>query len=424
MYWINQKIFAMLSKEAFEKLPIFIISMSRWDGDVSSASLSMAKVLSRTNPVYYIDYPYTWADMWRERKSLAVKRRLPALLSGKNYLTQIPGQSVNLQAATPKAVIPYYSIPAGKLHDYVINYNNHRLADLIEKIRKEKGIKDYIFINSFNPYYLSEVGKFLSPTLSIYHSRDAIEEVNDVGLIRENECVQNYEMAMATSKQLCRNISQRNNKVVNYFPNGGDTRLFRKAITEKLAKPKELESISTPVIGYTGAVCQRVDYELLVKIANENKDKTLVLVGPRKDKNFTDINLDTIPNIVLTGPKKIDELPAYLQHFDCLIIPFVKNNLTGGIYPLKINEYLGAGKAVISTNFSEDIATFRDSIYLADSHEEFLRMIPAAMKNNSRELQEERFLVADSNSWERRAELFWNLAWNAYQEKAQTPVNS
>jgi hypothetical protein len=227
-------------------------------------------------------------------------------------------------------------------------------------------------------------------------------------------------MAMATSKQLCRNISARNNKVVNYFPNGGDVQLFKTAIEMKLPRPAELLNITTPIIGYTGAVCQRIDYELLIKIAKANSDKTIVMVGPRLDKQFTEINLDEIPNIVFTGSKKIEELPAYLQCFDCAVIPFLKNNLTGGIYPLKINEYLGAGRAIVTTSFSEDIMGFKDNVYMADTHEEFLHQIALALEDNSSKKKQQRLAAATANAWENRVELFWQLAWEAYQKKCNS----
>jgi teichuronic acid biosynthesis glycosyltransferase TuaH len=407
----------MLTKNEFKNLPVFVISMSRWDGDVSSASLALAKVLSRTNPVYYIDYPYSWADVWRGKKNPSVKRRMRALLFGKEYLVPVTGQSANLQGATPKPGLPIFSLPPGILHNVASHYNNHRIAALIKKIIKEKNITDYIFINSFNPSYLSGIQKYLQPTLSVYHSRDAVEEIKASWLVKENECVQYYDMAMATSKQLCRNISQRNKRTVNYFPNGGDIKMFRTAFENLLPKPAELAGISTPIIGYTGAVCQRVDYELLEKIAIANTDKTIVMVGPRQDKQYTSISLDTIPNIIFTGSKKIDQLPAYLRCFDCAIIPFVKNNFTGGIYPLKINEYLGAGRAVVTTHFSEDIATFKDEVYMAEDHAEFLKMINKAIGDNSVEKRQQRLQVAEANSWEHRAELFWQLAWKAYKQK-------
>ena len=407
----------MLTKKAFENLPIFIISMSRWDGDVSSASLALAKVLSRTNPVYYIDYPYSWADVWRGRKNPTVKRRMRALLQGKDYLVPVTRQPVNLQGATPRPGLPIFSLPPGKLYNLGSHYNNHRIAGLIKKIIKEKNIGEYIFINSFNPSYLSGLQKYLQPSLSIYHSRDAIEEIKASWLSKENECVHQYDMAMATSKQLCRNISARNSKPVNYFPNGGDIQLFRTAFEKELPRPAELAGITTPVIGYTGAVCQRVDYELLVKIANANPDKKIVLVGPRQDKQYTSIDLDALPNIIFTGAKKIDQLPAYLRCFDCAIIPFVKNNFTGGIYPLKINEYLGAGRAVVTTHFSEDIATFKEQVFMAENYDEFLAMINKAVSDNGAEKQRQRVAIAETNSWEHRVELFWQLAWDAYQSK-------
>lgn len=406
----------MIDQNIFRKLPVFITSMSRWDGDVSSASLSLAKVLSRENEVYYIDFPYSLADVWRERKSETVKSRMKALLWGKNFMRKVTGYPEKFTAVTPKAVIPNYSMAEGSLYEWTSDINNRILAGIIRKICKKNGIKDYILINSFNPLYLSEVNRYLEPTLSVYHSRDAIEEVPGHGLRKENICIKNYDLVMATSKQLCRKIGERNERFINYFPNGGDVKLFRTTVNESLAKPRELEDIKTPIIGYTGALCQRIDYELLVKILEENKDKTVVMVGPRKDKEFTKINLDQYPNIRFTGPKRIEELPSYLKYFDCAIIPFRKNNLTGGIYPLKINEYLAAGRSVVSTDFSEDINQFGKHIKLAATHEDFLKAIPEAISAKDEKL-EGRYLASQENSWENRLELFWNLAFNTYSEK-------
>lgn len=98
----------MIDQNIFRKLPVFITSMSRWDGDVSSASLSLAKVLSRENEVYYIDFPYSLADVWRERKSETVKSRMKALLWGKNFMRKVTGYPEKFTAVTPKAVILNY----------------------------------------------------------------------------------------------------------------------------------------------------------------------------------------------------------------------------------------------------------------------------------------------------------------------------
>lgn len=406
----------MLSKTQFKSLPVFITSMSRWDGETSSASLALAKVLSRTNPVYYVDFPYSYTDYWKRRKHPSVQQRKRALLWGEEYLKPLRA-SKNLVAVTPKLVLPFYNTAPGTAYNMASHHNNKILARLIKRIAREAGIADYIFLNSFNPSYFANVNRYLKPALSVYQSRDAIEETHVHSIGREDDCVKHYDLTLATSTQIRKNIEGRTGRKVAYLPNGGDVTLFKTALEKVWRKPAELQNIHTPVIGYTGAVCQRIDYELLVKLAEANRDKTIVIVGPRHDRENTAIDLDAIRNIVFTGPKTLDELPAYLQRFDCAVIPFKCNKLTAGIYPLKINEYLAAGKAVVTTNFSTDVASFRSHVYLADNHEAFLQGVRQALADNDKTRQEQRSAAASLNSWEARANDFWELAWTAYQKK-------
>jgi hypothetical protein len=110
---------------------------------------------------------------------------------------------------------------------------------------------------------------------------------------------------------------------------------------------------------------------------------------------------------VFAGSRRLDELPALLQHMDCALIPFRCNTLTRSIYPLKINEYLAAGKPVVSTAFSDDIRTFAPVIYLAEDHAGFLRRIDEALAEQNPELEQRRVEVARSNNWTARIEQLW-----------------
>jgi Glycosyltransferase len=152
-----------------------------------------------------------------------------------------------------------------------------------------------------------------------------------------------------------------------------------------LPRPAALQGITQKIIGYTGSIEYRSDFELLKKVAEYHKDKILFFVGPVQGNEHREVGLDTMPNVIFAGARKITELPYYLQYFDCVLIPFRKNTLTRSIYPLKINEYLAAGKPVIATHFSEDIYTFRDVAYVTDTHEEFIQAIDKAIAENSEE---------------------------------------
>src|SRR5690606_12926301 len=188
--------------------------------------------------------------------------------------------------------------------------------------------------------------------------------------------------------------------------------------------PKELEGVDKKIIGYTGNICHRIDYELIRDIAVKHHDKILLLVGPRNDKKATDINLDEFTNIIFTGAKSIDKLPEYLAYVDCAIIPFKCNELTKSIYPLKINEYLAAGKAVVSTNFSKDLEAFGDVVYLSNSKENYVNNIDKAIEEDTHELKLERLRVAEKNTWRARVDLFWEYVAQGIGEVGKIEVKN
>jgi glycosyltransferase involved in cell wall biosynthesis len=134
-----------------------------------------------------------------------------------------------------------------------------------------------------------------------------------------------------------------------------------------------------------------------------------VFIGPVNTTEHTDVGLAQLSNVSFIGARAMDELPAYLQHAHCTMIPFEYSKLTKSIYPLKINEYLGAGMPVVSTRFSEDIAGFQDVIYLADTPEEFAQQLKKAVSEDSEVLRQKRLKVAEANTWKSRGTQFLGI---------------
>jgi len=225
----------------------------------------------------------------------------------------------------------------------------------------------------------------------------------------EITAIQHADLSIATSKQLQKDLTQLSGKKVELLPNAADYDLFKTAFTDKLEKPEDLQKIPQPIIGYTGNICHRVDYDLIQAICRSHPDKNLVMVGPRNHSGHTDIDLDEIPNLHFLGPKRLEQLPSYLAHFDVLILPFLINEVTKSIYPLKINEYLASGKPIVATPFSEDIEAFGHLISLEADHLLFAEGIAMELKGNSAEKSIKRNEEASKNTWEARAETFWTL---------------
>jgi glycosyltransferase involved in cell wall biosynthesis len=101
---------------------------------------------------------------------------------------------------------------------------------------------------------------------------------------------------------------------------------------------------------------------------------------------------------------------------DVAILPSLLNKMSLSVYPLKINEYLAAGKSIIATNFSEDIRSFSNLIRIADSHTHFNELINEAINDYSEEKIAERERVANTNTWGDRVRQFWEIL-NIHEDK-------
>ena len=120
----------------------------------------------------------------------------------------------------------------------------------------------------------------------------------------------------------------------------------------------ESESWPRPVFGYTGTLHrERVDLDLVVQLARAHPQGSVVLVGPQ---HWTDDSLrralETTPNLHAPGPVPYARIPDVMARFDVCIVPHQQSGFVESLNPIKLWEYLAAGKPIVST----DVAGFRD----------------------------------------------------------------
>lgn len=391
---------------------VVFFSLFRTDNPYSSISLSMAKELAKTVRVLYVNHPYSLRDIWAGLRAgdPILRQRLGHLLRFRNRYERLEAIPENFIAVTPPPTLPINWLPPGKVYDFFQRLNNGIVLRAIHRAVKKENFHNFVYINCYDPFYAGWLPPEMGAKTCIYHCIDDITQnayTAKHGERLENEACQNAELTFVTSSNLKRLKVPFARRVVTYF-NAAEVTIFQKVISEKYPRPLELKGHSGQVIGFIGNLDElRIDYPLLKKIALRFPEKTLFLVGPVNSSEPAKIGLDQLPNVVFAGSKRLEDLPPLVQHMDCVLIPFLCNTLTFSIYPLKINEYLAAGKPVISTSFSDDIRTFADCIYLAENDEQFLRQIEVALAENNPELVLNRTEVANSNTWEARIKQLW-----------------
>lgn len=395
---------------------IIMFALPRWDGPFSSTAFSLAKEMARDTRVFYVDNPYTLKDLLMGWSSTQIKTRLGALLFGRQRCRVIDSSLPNLINVTPLLTFSINFLPSGGLYNLASSINNFLVTRCIKAIIRDYKIKDYIFINSYNPFYLKNI-RSLTPSLTIYHCVDNISEskyISKHGSALERELITSFDLTITTSSRL-RDYALQFSKSVVCLPNAADFQLFQQTFGRILPQPIELiERKGEKTIGYIGSVDHRIDYSILISIVKAYPTWTLLLVGPLSAE-YENSGLGLFRNVVTTGSKKLIELPAYVHSMDCCIIPFLCNKLTESIYPLKLNEYLALGKPVVSTNFSADLTDFADVIKIADNKDEFIRSLQDEVQTDNPVSVSKRLERAKRNSWQSRIIDFWNVVEPYYK---------
>ncbi|WP_314506961.1 glycosyltransferase [uncultured Microbacterium sp.] len=147
-------------------------------------------------------------------------------------------------------------------------------------------------------------------------------------------------------------------------------------------RPRDLPPGRTAV--YVGTLhTDRLDIDLCEETARELKDEaSVVLVGPNALGEADTRRLRTAGVIVL-GARRADYVIGYLTHGDALIVPHVITPFTESLDPLKLYEYLAAGRPIVSTA----VAGFRDTddprIHIVDSSSGFAATVRSMLDSPS-----------------------------------------
>jgi glycosyltransferase involved in cell wall biosynthesis len=193
------------------------------------------------------------------------------------------------------------------------------------------------------------------------------------------------------------------------LPNGVEAKRY-----EDVCTPPAARVWPQPVFGYTGTMHQdRTDAQIILDLARAFPQGSVVLVGPDHWNDQQRKLLKTQKNVFMPGPVPYRKIPETMAQFDVCIVPHVETHFTDSLNPLKLWEYLAAGKPIVSTNVA-GFRTYPHLCRIASGPVAFIAACRDALEERG-ELRAARLAEAQPHTWDARVddllEKFEELGW-------------
>jgi UDP-galactopyranose mutase len=287
------------------------------------------------------------------------------------------------------------------------------LTRLIEYLNKKEIAHLTIYTNS--PFFL-DVIKGLKLDFLIYDVMDDLISFPDAPKNASQTEDELFELSdlVFTGTYSIYEIKKNKHRNIHFIQCGVDYQHFAMDNIEETKELLDMKEIKKPIIGYFGALNERLDCELIKKIAYERTGWSLVMIGPKYESV---VNLPMAKNIFYLGKKHYKDLPKYLNEFDVAIVPYSLKGGTQFVNPVKVLEYLSGGKPVVSTAIPDVKRFFSEYVYIADNEKDFIKKIEEALKNNTPEAETKRKEFAKKRSWEMMVEEMTTLYKKSLEQK-------
>lgn len=309
-----------------------------------------------------------------------------------SWLKPIKKVQKNLYVYSPP-MLPYNNIETIRLLNKIIMIKS--IKWILKRLKMERPV-----LWTSVPNVVDVIGK-LGEVRSVFYCYDEFSKWPGVShnIVKkmEDDLVEKVDLILATSTRLCQ--EKKSSHCPTYLlSHGVDVNHFAMAMQKDLPCPTELLNITRPIIGTYGSFDEKFDFDLLEFLALNLPQYSFVLVGIV----LVDITrLKQIKNIHFLPPVSYEDLPAYAQSFDVCVLLYLVEDLLTYSNPLKLREFLAAGRPVVSTALPE-VEKYKDVVRIAYTKEDFVQQIELSLKEDTTQFREKRQKAVINESWENR----------------------
>ena len=380
-----------------------------WDTPLRTSKHHLMKHFAQNNRVLYVEQPYHLLTIFKYPGDF-IKRV-------KNWRRSIREVEPNIFVFSFFYPFPFHSFSRITSSLWVNQANQLWLHFWLKRVLKRLSFRNPIFW-VYYPTAAEILAKF-KPKLTVFHVIDewsAFAGVPKTFPLIEQKLLEQSDLVIASSQALF-DDKKEFTRNIHLIRHGANLELFKKVLDSELAFPGDINGIKKPIIGYYGAL-HKLDLSLIKYCAEERPEWSFLFVGPIKGSQGSNISeLSSLRNVYFIGSREQQYLPNYLKTFDVAIMPFKVDKINLNMCPIKMYEFLAAGRPVVSTDLPE-VRVLKDAIQIGKDNQHFLLQIERALDTKRDNLILKRQEVAERNSWEARFKEIENLLEASLEQKA------
>ena len=328
-------------------------------------------------------------------------------------------ETQRLEISTPASNVwvcrAHTTVDAAGFHDAQLG----PLQSVLDEVVARFGIEAPV-VWLYTPMALPLVRR-LQPSCVVYDCMDELSAFKNAPrqlLQREHALLKVADFVFTGGPSLYR-AKQPRHPAVHCFASSVDAAHFAAAEDASLDFPAQ-QPLARPRLGFYGVIDERLDVELLARMAGAHPEWQIVMVGPVVKIDPT--SLPQGPNLHYFGQQSYADLPRFLAGWDVCLLPFALNESTRFISPTKTLEYMAAGKPIVSTPLT-DVAEPHGHVVHIGTGEHFVALCEQALRETPAQALRRRQLmraVVEETSWNATADKMHELLESGRREQAGT----
>ena len=372
---------SLLQDDAADRPPLVVFASVRWRFDWQRPQQLMTRLASHYR-IFYVEEPVaTHQDAFLE-------------------CTQVAPGVVTLVAHTRCDTCAFHDdqFPA--------------MAKLLADFMRGRGIANPL-VWTDTPAALPLV-ELMRPRGVVYDCHDGVPDDDDAPARLESRLLALADVVVAGGPSLYQSLRGRHANV-HCIANAVDAAHF----APPAAVDKSIEAVSAraihaaipnPRLGFFGVIDERIDLELLARVADLRPDWQIIMAGPLRG-----VAPEALPrrgNLLWLGAQTYAILPHLQAHWDVCLLPLRSDATAHHATPIEALEFLAGQKSVVSTPVPDIVALHGHIVRLAPNAHGFVEACRAAMCERGplrRQRRLDALIAVHACSWDRAAERIHRL---------------